>query len=549
MEGTVQMTTDQLTATWNKVGAQINEVAGEFFQGLNHVQIEDRTYIGFVNAVLDRIPGVSKVEVDAPSFGYLIYLQTGSSVIESVANIMPGDIITLHDAMLNEGASHASTDEGITVAGIVGEYEPGKSMVKVYQASEHGSQHTMIRVSISYVELRIHDPHALLKTVKYVTYELRDLQSGFVKVYRVLEKAKVPRDSVVDGDYTDVPPSVLPLGPTVTNTSSQGETINGVLDLTGQVVSVSLFGSVGIGKSFVARTILQHDRTKMKFGEHRHSMRCDLITSLEGFLIYLSDVIHTDVELLRPHLRSSPPLILVLDGVDSIVDPPTPRSRDISAIIEEFGSYEHVCIVTTSTVLPKLDSFHKVEVSPLSEDTARDMFYARCDLARSSAVDRLIASLDFHPLSIELLSSHVRQNCWDEMTFVQAWDNDQMGVLKTCYDQRLEDAIEPTLQSLKELGTVAWDVLETIAASPGGIEACELEGRVTNAGEVVNVLWKFSLVRHQGEFVKMIFPIRSYFLELMSKSSRTEGFSRCEIDCIPGACMSSYFPIHFAHVV
>lgn len=144
-EGTGQMTADQLMANWHRVGTQIYEIARELFEESNHNGIGDRTYIGFVNSVLNRIPGVSTVDVDAPSFGYLIYLQRGPLVTEKVTDLMPGDIISLHNAKLKSSEDtrtyHLGIDERITAVGIVGEYRPRKSTVKVYQAGKGAGQH------------------------------------------------------------------------------------------------------------------------------------------------------------------------------------------------------------------------------------------------------------------------------------------------------------------------------------------------------------------------------------------------------------------------
>ena len=108
------------------------------------------------------------------------------------------------------------------------------------------------------------------------------------------------------------------------------------MDLTDQVASVAIFGSIGIGKSFVAHTVLNHDRTTAKFGENRHFVCCDDIpNSLEGFIGRLSDAIHTDVTQLESRLRSSPPLMLLLDGVDFALDPLAPEAEEIHARIEE----------------------------------------------------------------------------------------------------------------------------------------------------------------------------------------------------------------------
>jgi hypothetical protein len=85
----------------------------------------------------------------------------------------------------------------------------------------------------------------------------------------------------------------LPQAPT--NCFSREEIVDEILFLTDQVASTALYGSIGVGKSFVALTVLHHDRTKATFGRNRHFMRCDDITnSLEGFLERLSDAIGTD---------------------------------------------------------------------------------------------------------------------------------------------------------------------------------------------------------------------------------------------------------------
>ena len=139
------MTADQLTAAWGRVGVQVCEAAVELFEKSKKTVVGDGSYVGFVNAVLDRVPNASVVEEDASSFGYLIYGQTGSSVTKRAADIMPGDIITLHDAKLkgHKGIHtyNQSVGEGTPVVAVVGEYEPKKSKIKAYQASQHvGSQ-------------------------------------------------------------------------------------------------------------------------------------------------------------------------------------------------------------------------------------------------------------------------------------------------------------------------------------------------------------------------------------------------------------------------
>ena len=339
---------------------------------------------------------------------------------------------------------------------------------------------------------------------------------------------------------------LLPPTPTPTPTDWFSEITNWILDLTDQLASVSLFGSIGVGKSFVARTILDHDRTKAKFGENRHLVCCDDLTnSLDGFLKCVSDAIHTTPTQLESCLRSSPPLILVLDGVDFVLDPLVLGDKEICPMIEEFSCFKHICLVTTSRMYPDIHGFHRVEVPTPPEGHARDVFYNLCNLARSPTVDTLIAKLDFHLFSIELLARTIRENSWDEEMLVKAWE-DHTSVLRTNYYQRLKETIEPVFGSprIKELGTLARDVLGAIASFRSGIEECQLEGIFHGTGgvrEAVDVLCKFSLIHRRDGILKMLSPLKFYFLESMIVYAETGEVIRWGPDCMaaPGGTSSS----------
>jgi len=347
----------------------------------------------------------------------------------------------------------------------------------------------------------------------------------------------------------------LPQAPA--NYFSREEVTNEVLDLTDQVASTALFGSIGVGKSSVALTLLHHNRTKVKFGWNRHFMRCDDLTnSLGGFLERLSEAIGisrtTDIGQLRSHLESSLPFILLLDGVDSILDPLAPEAEDIFATIEEFGCYQHVCLLTTSRMYPEISGFHRVEVPTLSGGDAEDAFYGLCHLARSSAIDDLIARLDFHPLSIDLFASFVRENSWDESALLKAWDSGQAGVLETRYRQSLKDAVEPSFRSptIQNLGTAARETLKAIAAFPRGVEECGLKStipNITGVVVVVDMLCKFSLLYRQDGFVKMLSPFRFYFLDLtLGPTQRVKVTCRDDGICNTAkAC--TFLPLHLCH--
>ncbi|KAI0772221.1 hypothetical protein BC629DRAFT_1291402 [Irpex lacteus] len=160
----VTLNPDELIAQWGRVGVQIHEVAITLHEKSRKALIGDRSYIGFISAVLNQVPNASKPAPPYDNFGYLIYEQSGGSVVRHVADIMPGDIIVLHDAKLkgHKGIQiynqHVGANE--PVAAVVGDFEQKKSKVKALQANQHVG----------------HD------SVDAVSYRLEDLKSGSVKV-------------------------------------------------------------------------------------------------------------------------------------------------------------------------------------------------------------------------------------------------------------------------------------------------------------------------------------------------------------------------------
>jgi len=299
--------------------------------------------------------------------------------------------------------------------------------------------------------------------------------------------------------------------------------VEDLLSLVERSASIVLPGAGGIGKTAIALTLLHHTRIVARFGSHRHFVRCDnLANSLDGFLGRLSEEIGarnlTDMGQLLSHLSHSPPRILVLDGVESILDPLASGADEIATAIEELGRCQNACLLATSRLDIKIPGFRRVEVPMLSADGARDIFDSLCLLGRSVMVDKLLAELDFHPLSINLLASAVHENGWDEQTMLRAWDDGRTNILKATEGQSLEDSIKSTLgtPTIQVLGTTALETLEAIAKLPGGVKESKLEGMFTGiagVGEATDELCKFSLVYRQDGFIKMLSPFRFYFLE------------------------------------
>jgi hypothetical protein len=51
-------------------------------------------------------------------------------------------------------------------------------------------------------------------------------------------------------------------------------------------------------------------------------------------------------------------------------------------------------------------------------------------LHRSPVIDSLLADLDCHPLSVNLLARAARENGWDESRLLREWKDGEMSMIK-----------------------------------------------------------------------------------------------------------------------
>ena len=333
-----------------------------------------------------------------------------------------------------------------------------------------------------------------------------------------ISQASSPSLSLGDATFSLLLPPFPPAPPYFFGRES---TLGDLLNLAERSASVTLVGAAGMGKTAIALKLLHHHQILIRFGRRRYFVLChNLDNSLDGFLARLSETMGapeaTDTAQLLSHLESSPPCILVLDGIDSILDPLTPGAAEISKTIAELGRCPKVYVVATSRMDPKFPSFRRREVSAFLEEAARNVFHSSCRLERSAVIDTILAELDFHPLSIVLLASAVSENEWDEPALSEAWKYGKTCTLKASGRESLEDNIKSILRTptIQELGITARETLEAIANVQGGVKEIYLLTsfpEINGVGEAVDALCKFSLMYRQDGFVGMLAPFRLYF--------------------------------------
>ena len=160
---------------------------------------------------------------------------------------------------------------------------------------------------------------------------------------------------------------------------------------------------------------------------------------------------------------------MVLDNAESILDSQGADGRDIYSVVKELCEFSNVHLIVTSRITTILPDCKPLTVPTLSVNAARSTFRRIYNNGKQlDLLNRVLEQLDFHPLSVTLLATVVRQNGWDNNQLAREWEQHRMGILRTDHSESLAATIKLSLTSLmfKNLGPHARELLGVVAFFP-----------------------------------------------------------------------------------
>lgn len=244
-----------------------------------------------------------------------------------------------------------------------------------------------------------------------------------------------------------------------------------------------IIGDGGMGKSSVAKAVINDARILQFFGDARYWVPCDRYPTADLFLQYLANTFSIATSSGDPlgdiifQLRlSAVSRIVVLDNFESLWDPSESQTRS-EEILEHLNAIPKLTLLVTMRGIDLPDNVSwtsEVRITPLSLDAARKTFMKISPDYLDDSLDLLLKTLDCVALDVHIIAKVGRRG-YTPSQLLESWKKEQTALLKIRRDSgtRFNNAEVSIRLSVNSEAISAnpesLTLLSIIARLPGGI--------------------------------------------------------------------------------
>ncbi|KAJ7861617.1 P-loop containing nucleoside triphosphate hydrolase protein, partial [Mycena leptocephala] len=300
--------------------------------------------------------------------------------------------------------------------------------------------------------------------------------------------------------------------------------------LSQQSPRIAILGGGGMGKTSLARAVLHHAATSVKF-EHRFFVSAEsATTSLElAALIGLHVGLSPGQDLTKPvvqYISKKPSCLLILDNLETVWEPIQSRGG-----VEEFLSLltavKHLALIITMRGAErpaKVRWTHPflLPLQPLSDEAAHQTFMDITDgVYATKDINQLLRFTDNMPLAVDLIAHLVDYE--GLINVLARWETEKTSLLSVGYDRKsnLDTSISLSLSSPR-ITSDSKELLSLLSILPNGLSDAELVQSnlpIPNILSCKAALQATSLVYQDGnKRLLSLMPVREHIQQFLPPS-------------------------------
>ncbi|KAJ7495488.1 P-loop containing nucleoside triphosphate hydrolase protein [Mycena latifolia] len=317
--------------------------------------------------------------------------------------------------------------------------------------------------------------------------------------------------------------SLLPSEPKIFH-GRESELSNLIQAFSQEIPRIAILGPGGMGKTSLARAVLHHPKITARYKDNRVFVTCDRASNSVQLAALIAMHVglkpgRDQVQGIIRHFADMPPLLLILDNLETIWEPRETRGQ-IEIFLSLLTDVNHLALIITMRGAERPANIRWTHpflepLKPLPQDAARQTFIDIADDHPLEAIDKILLFTNNMPLAIDLIANLVDYEGLPSV--LDRWGTERTSLLSQGHDKgsNLDLSISLSLESPRITAFPhSRDLLSLLSMLPDGlsdVELSQIKFPIDNVLACKGALLATALAYTDGQKrLKTLVPIREY---------------------------------------